>query len=120
MNEIVVLAVAIVAAIVGYRFAAKKQQARSLDGYSIKKLEASGMDTNKEHQLEFWFYSDKKQAIEGLASELEKDLFEVHISDTEQDPKYVLRAIKSMVPGLQKLQALRKQFNRLAKQYGAD
>ena len=46
-------------------------------------------------------------------------MFQVHVSETEQDPKYVIRALKSMVPELSILQGLRKEFNGLAKKYNA-
>ena len=113
------LAVAIVIAIIGYRYAAKKQQSRTLDGYTVKKLEESGMDITKEHQIEFWFYSDEETAVTNLADELEDRLFEVHISETEQDPRFVVRALKSLVPELSYLQDLRKEFNCLAKKHNA-
>lgn len=119
MNEIAVLIVAIVAAVIGYRFAARKQQARSLDGYTIKKLEESGLDISSMQLLEFWFYASKKLAIENLASELEKQSFEVHIADTEQEPRFVVRAKKSMIPDLVHMQSLRKEFNDLASRVGA-
>ena len=119
MLDLIGLAIAIVVAIVGYRYAAKKQQSRTLDGYTLKKLEDSGIDITKEQLIEFWFYSDEECAVTQLAEELEKRMFEVHISETEQDPKYVIRSLKSMVPELSYLQGLRKEFNLLAKKHNA-
>lgn len=119
MLDLIGLAIAIVVAIVGYRYAAKKQQSRTLDGYTIKKLEDSGMDITREQLIEFWFYSDEELAVKSLAEELENRMFEVHISETEQDPKYVIRSLKSMVPELSYLQGLRKEFNLLAKKHNA-
>ena len=109
--------IAIIVAIVGYRYAAKKQQSRTLDGNAIKKLEESGLDITQEHQLEFWFYSDEKSSVMNLVDELENRKFQVHLSETEQDPKFVIRALKSMVPELAELQGLRKEFNCLSKEH---
>jgi len=120
MLDLIGLAVAIVAAIIGYRYAAKKQQSRTLDGYAIKKLEESGLDITKEYQIEFWFYSDEQSAIKNLAEELENRMFQVHVSETEQDPRFVVRALKSMTPVLSDLQDLRKDFNSLAKKHGVE
>ena len=120
MLDSIGLMVAIVAAIIGYRYAAKKQQSRTLDGYTIKKLEESGLDITKEYQIEFWFYSDESDAITKLAKELEDRMFEVHVSETEQAPRFVIRALKYMTPELSELQNMRKDFNSLAKKYGAE
>ena len=114
------LVVAIVVAIFGYRYAAKKQQSRTLDGYALKKLEDSGVDVTKEYQIEFWFYADEESAITKLADELVDRAFQVHISETEQDPRFVMRALKSMTPELSILQGLRKEFNCLAKKHGVE
>lgn len=114
------IVVAIVVAIIGYRYAAKKQESRTLDGYAIKKLEESGLDITKEYQVEFWFYTDEESAVRSLAEELENRLFQVHVSETEQDPRFVVRALKSMTPELSDLQGLRKTFNSLAKKHGAE
>lgn len=119
MFDPVGIVVAIIVAIIGYRYAAKKQESRTLDGHVIKKLEESGFDTTKEHQIEFWFYADEESAVTNLAEELENRMFQVHISDTEQDPRFVVRALKSMTPDLSDLQGLRKDFNSLAKRHGA-
>ena len=120
MLDSVGLVVAIVAAIFGYRYAAKKQQSRTLDGYAIKKLEESGLDITKEYQIEFWFCSDESDAIARLANELEERMLEVYVSETEQDPRFVIRALKTMTPELSELQHMRKDFNSLAKKYGAE
>ena len=114
------LVVAIIIAVFGYRYAAKKQQSRTLDGYTLKKLEESGLDLTRECQIEFWFYADNESGIMNLGKELEDQGFLVHISETEQDPKFVARALKSMLPELTVLQGLRKELNTLAKKYGAD
>ena len=114
------LVVAIVVAIVGYRYAAKKQQSRTLDGYTIKKIEESGLDISKEQRIEFWFYSDEESCVTSLAEELENREFEVLISETEQNPRFVIRALKSMVPELSGMQGLRKEFNLLAKKHNAE
>jgi len=114
------IVVAIVIAIIGYRYAAKKQESRTLDGYAIKKLEESGLDITKEYQIEFWFYADEEAAVTNLAEELENRMFQVHVSETEQDPRFVVRALKSMTPDLSDLQGLRKDFNSLAKKHGAE
>ena len=112
--------VAIVIAIIGYRYAAKKQESRTLDGHAIKKLEESGLDTTKEYQIEFWFYGDEEATVTNLAKELENRKFQVYVSETEQDPRFVVRALKSMVPDLSNLQGLRKDFNSLAKKHSAE
>ncbi|WP_455366568.1 ribonuclease E inhibitor RraB [Kaarinaea lacus] len=114
------LVVAIVIAIFGYRYAAKKQQTRTLDGYTLQKLGDSGLDLTKEHLIEFWFYADHESAIIDLGNDLEDLGFQVHISETEQDPKFVLRALTSMKPTLSDLLDLRKEFNSLAKKYSAE
>jgi hypothetical protein len=114
------LIVAIIIAIFGYRYAAKKQQSRTLDGYTLKKLTDAGLDLTKECLVEFWFYADAEAAITNLANELENRGFEVHISETEQEPRFVARALKSMLPEFSTFQSLRKEFNALAKKYGAD
>jgi hypothetical protein len=114
------LVVAIVIAIIGYRYAAKKQQSRTLDGHTLKKLEESGLDLTKECRMEFWFYADEESAITSLGNELENRGFQVHIAETEQNPKFVVRALKSMMPELSGLQALRKELNALAKSHGAE
>ena len=119
MLDLIGLAIAIVVAIVGYRYAAKKQQSRTLDGYTIKKLEESGIDITKEQLIEFWFYSDEESAVTQLAEELENRMFKVHISETEQDPRFVIRSLKSIIPELSYLQGLRKEFNFLAKKHNA-
>lgn len=112
--------VAIIIAIFGYRYAAKKQQSRTLDGYTLKKLEDSGQDLTQQCKMEFWFYADEESAIRNLGDDLESLGFQVHISETEQEPKYVARALKSMLPEISVLLGLRKEFNALAKKYGAE
>ena len=119
MLDILGLVIAVVVAIIGYRYAAKIQQSRTLDGYVIRKLEESGLDLTKECQMEFWFYGDDKSTIVNLAKELEKQKFQVYVSETEQNPKFVIRALKLMVPVLSNMQCLRKEFNLLAKKYSA-
>ncbi|WP_455201064.1 ribonuclease E inhibitor RraB [Kaarinaea lacus] len=119
MFDPVGIIVAIVVAIFGYRYAAKKQESRTLDGHVIKKLEESGFDTTTEHELEFWFYADDATAVTNLAEELKNHMSHVHISDTEQDPRFVIRASKAMVPELSELQNLRKDFKGLAKKHNA-
>jgi len=112
--------IAIIIAIIGYRYAAKKQLARTLDGYALKKLEEAGQDLTQVCEIEFWFYAEEESAITNLGNDLEELGYQVHISETEQQPKFVLRALKSMTPEITNLQNLRKEFNALGKKYGAE
>ena len=120
MIDPVGLIIAIIVAFLGYRYAGKKQKHRTLDGNTILKLEESGIDTSQPQMLEFWFFSNKQPAIENVAADLEQRGFQVYISDTEDKPRYVIRAIKELVPELSSLQKLRKDFNRLARSHGAE
>lgn len=112
--------VAIIIAIIGYRYAVKKQQHRTLDGHTLKKLEDSGIDISDEHALEFWFYGNDKRAVEQLAEQLEECEFSTSINETEQDPQYIIRAFKTMIPELSVMIDLRKEFDKLAKNYGVE
>ena len=112
--------IAIVVAIVGYRLAAKKQQQRSLDGYTIKKLEDSGMDISSEHEIEFWFYSNNEAGIKKVVKELQQREFEVQFNETEEDPRYVIIAVKQMIPELSSMQILRNELVQIAKSNGVE
>ncbi|WP_455222524.1 ribonuclease E inhibitor RraB [Kaarinaea lacus] len=114
------LVVAIIIAIFGYRYAAKKQQSRTLDGYTLKKFEESGLDLTKEYEIEFWFYADEESGIVDLGDDLENLGYQVYIAETEQDPKFVLRALKSMTPDLEDFLTIRKEFNDLARKHNAE
>lgn len=114
------LVVAIIIAIIGYRYAAKKQASRTLDGYALKKLEEAGQDLTQECEIEFWFYAEDESAITNLGDDLKEMEYQVYITETEQQPKFVLRALKFMLPEISALQSLRKEFNELAKKYGAE
>jgi regulator of RNase E activity RraB len=114
------LVIAIIVAIVGYRYAAKKQQSRTLDGHALKRLEDAGFDLTQTHTLEFWFFGNKKASIENAAADLQARQFEVHVTETEDSPKYIIRAIKPMKPELAALQGLRKEFAQLAKIHGVE
>jgi hypothetical protein len=120
MLDIVGFIVAIIVAVVGTRYAMKKQKSRSFDGYTVKKLEESGFDISKEHLLEFWFYSNKEEAINKVADDLKQRNFEVIVNQTEEDPRYVIRALKSLIPDIGALLSLRVEFDNLAKLHGAE
>jgi len=111
-------AIAIIVAIIGYRYAGKRQQYRTLDGHTLKKLEDSGINTKENLALEFWFYSNNKQAVEQLAEQLQQREYEVYINETEEDPEYVITAFNNMIPELSVMLGLRKEFDKLAKRYG--
>jgi regulator of RNase E activity RraB len=114
------LVVAIIIAIVGYRYAAKKQASRTLDGYALKKLEEAGQDLTQACEIEFWFYAEDESAITNLGNDLEDMEYQVYITETEQKPKFVMRALKCMLPEISAMQSLRKEFSALAKKYGAE
>jgi len=111
--------VAIVIAIIGTRIAMKKQKRRSLDGYIVKQLEDSGINVQQEQLLEFWFYSNDEEAINKVENELNSLDFEVFVSPTDEDPKFVIRAVKKLIPDIAALQQLRSEFDRFSKQHGA-
>lgn len=117
--DIVGFVIAIVIAVIGTRIAMKKQKRRSLDGYIVKQLEDSGIDVQQEQLLEFWFYSNTEHAINNVEHELNDLDFEVFVSSTDEDPKYVIRAIKKLIPDITALQQLRSEFEHFAKQHGA-
>lgn len=119
MIEPLGLVIAIIVAMVGYHFASKKQKHRTVDGNTLLKLEESGVDTSQPQSLEFWFYSNHQSAIENLANALQGRDFQVEISDTEDNPRYVIRAMKDMVPDLARLQTLSRELKQLAKEHGA-
>ncbi|MCI0505519.1 MAG: ribonuclease E inhibitor RraB [Gammaproteobacteria bacterium] len=114
------LVIAIIVAIVGYRYAAKKQQSRTLDGHVLKRLEDAGYDLTQTHKIEFWFFGNIKTSIDNAATDLRRRQYEVHVTETEDDPRYIIRAIKPMKPELAALQGLRKEFTQLAKIHGVE
>ncbi|HEY5603470.1 MAG TPA: ribonuclease E inhibitor RraB [Gammaproteobacteria bacterium] len=120
MLDLIGLVVAVSVAIFGYRYAVKKQQARSLDGHTLKQLETAGVDLQQTHKLEFWFFGDKKAAIDTVAAELQTRQFEVYVTETDDAPRYIIRAIKVMSPELAVLQGLRMEFLQLGKAYGVE
>lgn len=110
--------VAIVVAVFGSLYAFRKQKRKSLDGYLVKKLEDSGIDVSITQPIEFWFYSNNKDSIHQIESELNARGFEVVVNDTESDPGYVIHAYREMLPDIAKLQILRRDFNKLSRQHG--
>lgn len=120
MMDWIGLLVAVIVAIWGSHHAMKTQKRRSLDGNTLLKLEDCGIDLSQPQALEFWFYADKQSAIDKVAEELEQRGFQVYLSDTGDEPRYVIRAIKEMLPELSQLQQLRKEFNRLSRSNGAE
>lgn len=117
--DIIGFIIAIIITVIGSRYAIKRQKRRSLDGFIVKQLEDSGIDVCQEHLLEFWFYSNNKNAIDSVEKELKDRGFEVVVNPTEEDPKYVIRAMKTLIPDITALKELRSEFERFAKQYGA-
>lgn len=113
------LVIAIIVAVLGYGYARKKHKYRTVDGNTVQKLEQSGVDTSQPQSLEFWFFSNQENAIKNLAAELEQRSFQVYISDTEDNPRFVIRAIKQMVPDISELQSLGTELARMAKSLGA-
>ena len=109
--------IAMIVAIIGYRYAAKKQKHRTFDGYTLKKLEDSGVNINEKQALEFWFYGNNKEAVEQLTEQLQQRGYETTINETEDDPQFVVWATKTMVPDLTTMLGLRKEFDKLVKSY---
>jgi hypothetical protein len=119
MMDAIGLVFAVIVAVLGYNYARKKHKSRTVDGNTVEKLEQSGVDISQPQSLEFWFFSSHETAIENLAAKLEQRDFQVYVSDTEDNPRYVMRAIKQMVPDVSVLQGLGKELARLAKSFGA-
>ncbi|MGD8567288.1 MAG: ribonuclease E inhibitor RraB [Gammaproteobacteria bacterium] len=119
MMDFAGLIIAIIVAFLGYGYARKKHKYRTVDGNTVQKLEQSGVDTTQPQSLEFWFFTNRQSAINNLAAELEQRGFQVYVSDTEDNPRYVIRAIKDLTPDVAALQRLGNELTRLAKSLGA-
>ena len=111
--------IATIVAVIGYVIANRKQKLKTIDGQTLNKLEEAGIDITQDRELEFWFFSDEKTGIDSVADELKLQDFQVYVTESDDDPQYIIRALKSMPPQLHRLIKYRKEFNELAKTHDA-
>ena len=117
--DVIAFVIAVLITIFASRIAFKKQKRRSLDGFIVKQLEDGGINVQQQQMLEFWFYSNNEVGIKVIEDELKQQGFDVFVNETEEDPRYVIRALKKLVPDIVILQKLRADFSQLTKNNGA-
>jgi len=88
------------------------------DELALIALEENGEDLSKPHVIDFWFESDNAQDARAIAEELSGKAFSATILLSDDGDSFTCKANKELIPELNTMRTLRKEFTALAQQHG--
>ncbi|MBI4427730.1 MAG: ribonuclease E inhibitor RraB [Ignavibacteriales bacterium] len=91
--------------------------AERADNRVIELIAKMGADTKKVREVKFFLYVPDEENAYRVASKLQQDGFEVHVSKSASDMKWLCLAVKNMVPTTRAINALRRYFVHLVKPF---
>jgi len=92
---------------------------RCSDELLLIALEESGADLSQPHTINFQFSSDNAQSARAIAEELSGKGFNAEILLPDEGDLFTCKATKELIPELNALRSLTKEFELLAQQQGA-
>ncbi len=91
---------------------------RKLDRRVLELSEMVGSDNTRMHEISFWMYLPTEDGALSLAKQLQAEKFDVEVSPPiDRRREWLCLAYRTMVPDLDELERIRKQFTKLAKLY---
>ncbi len=100
-------------------FLLKTGPARSSpDARGIDQLARAGSDLTRAHVIEFRFYFPSRATADAVSARLKADGYTVSVEEAVPGARWVLLAMRSMVPLLSEMQLLRSKFDDFAAREG--
>jgi regulator of RNase E activity RraB len=109
--------IVVVYAIKGYRAAGKPKGG---DALVLAQLKKAGSDLSKPHSIEFFVYLPTQEAAQKAAEQIRSKGFDVKVDRAAQGPNWLCFATKSMVPELAAIEAIRSDFDGIARLLGGE
>ena len=95
---------------------------KPLDGdeATLLHLRRAGSDLGKAHEIEFFLYFPTREGAEEVASQIRVAGFEANVELSAKGDNWLCFATKKMVPDVETLQRIRKEFDALCGRLGGE
>jgi hypothetical protein len=113
--KLVLVSLLVVPLIAGIFSRWQKKEEPDLDQQVLDQLKKAGSDLSKPHDIDFFLYFPKEAAAKEAAKDIETNVDTVKVELGADKQNWLCFGNKRMVPDHDKLVALRKRFNEVAR-----